>query len=93
MSLYVVVKSLNEQGKQNAIERHIPFAPARIPTLENEVIDFIQADGDELVAIREMFTVPITDTINQLTIPFPNKRVVRWYGDLARTIYQNLRYQ
>ncbi len=80
MSLYVVLKSKDAHGKQNAIERHIPFK--NLPTLVNEEIDYIQADGDELIAIRQLFPE---------AIPFPQgKRVVRWFGDLAKTIYYNL---
>ncbi|MFA5403946.1 MAG: hypothetical protein WC358_03325 [Ignavibacteria bacterium] len=42
-------------------------------------IEFIQADGHELNAIVKMF---------QGTIPIPQGlRVVRWYGDIARTIH------
>lgn len=42
------------------------------------MIEYVQADGHELEAIHKMF---------QGTIPFPRCRVVRWYGDLARTIH------
>lgn len=43
------------------------------------MIEHIQADGHELNAIVRMF---------QGTIPLPiGGRVVRWYGDLARTIH------
>lgn len=45
----------------------------RIPRIE-----FVQADGHELEAVIKMF---------QGTIPMPRTRVVRWYGDLARTIH------
>jgi hypothetical protein len=46
----------------------------RIPEIE-----YIQADGHELNAIVKVF---------QGTIPLPvGPRVIRWYGDLARTIH------
>jgi hypothetical protein len=64
------------------LEFHIPFAPAKIPKLENEEISFIQADGHELDFILANFT----------NLPYPKgRRVVRWYGETARFIYQNLR--
>ena len=40
----------------------------------------IQADGDELDHISRLFPA----------LASPNKRVVRWVGDLARTILVNL---
>lgn len=45
----------------------------------NSVID-IQADGDELRHIQSSFT----------NIPIANVRVMRWFGDIARTIIANL---
>jgi hypothetical protein len=80
MSLFVILKSRRAStGKQNEMELHIPFNDS-MPTL---VIDFIQADCDELDAIWERF---------HESIPMPVKnKVVRWYGDIAKTIYFNLR--
>lgn len=84
--LYIVLKSINARtGKQNEIQAHIPFR--LLPTLVNEELDFIQADGDELDAILYTF---LSD--GGYTIPVPrDNRVVRWYGDIAKTIYFNLR--
>lgn len=45
----------------------------------------LQADGDELEHIKRVFSLGGT-----YTIPMPQKRVVRWYGDIARTIIGNL---
>lgn len=45
-------------------------------------VDEVQADGDELQHIQDMF-------INS-TFPIPNGRVVRWFGDHARLIIGNL---
>lgn len=46
----------------------------RIPKIE-----YVQADGHELEAIVKLF---------QESIPLPRRsRVIRWYGDLARTIH------
>lgn len=84
MALFVVLKSTNMKGKQNHVELHVPFH--NLPTLVNEEIDHIQADCDELDAIQRVFHF---DGI--FNIPMPNgKRVVRWYGDIAKTIYFNL---
>ena len=47
----------------------------------------IQADGDELEHIKKMFS---GNEWHGYTIPLPDKRVVRWVGDLARTILVNL---
>lgn len=46
---------------------------------------YVQADGDELLFIHRLF---LND--GGPTIPFPNKRVVRWYGDIAKTIAWNV---
>lgn len=51
-----------------------------------ERISYIQADGHELLHIQDAFR----DKEWAYTIPMPNRRVCRWYGDLARTIYLNL---
>ena len=40
----------------------------------------IQADGDELEYIKNNFT----------NIPYSNKRVVNWKGDIAKFIVRNL---
>jgi hypothetical protein len=93
MSLLVVLKSLNPKTKK---EFHVPFS-GTLPNLDPDEIEFIQADGDELDCIRDLFTtfgemVPGVGRINQiLSIPIPKHRVVRWYGDIAKTIYFNLR--
>lgn len=47
-------------------------------------ISLIEADGDELQHILSRFTIA-----NQFTIPVPNKRICRWYGDIAKTIWIN----
>ena len=83
MSLFVVLKSKNRHaGEQNYLERHIPFHNGSMPTLVNEEIDYIQADCDELDEIRRIFAGTIPDSF---------RRVVRWYGDIAKTIYYNIR--
>jgi len=48
-------------------------------------ISYVQADGHELSHILSRFTCG-----GRPTIPMPDCRVCRWYGDLARTIYLNL---
>lgn len=87
--LTIALKSTDVQGKQNFIDRHIPFHTGAMPTLVNEEIDYIQADEDELLAIAENFTIGSVDP--QLTIPMSNRRVVRWYGEMAKFIYYNIR--
>lgn len=72
MSLWVLYKD----GTQR--EHHIPFK--QLPASTN--VALIQADGDELDAIWELF---------HESIPFPvKKRVVKWTGDIASTILSNL---
>lgn len=48
-------------------------------------VKWIQADGHELEAIRDMFSYA-----HGHTIPMPHGQVGRWYGDIARTIHLNL---
>lgn len=87
--LIVVLKSMRILGNtktQNSLELHVPFR--NLPTLVGEEIDYIQADGDELLEIASTFEIGTLDP--QLTIPMTNNRVVKWYGDIAKTIYFNL---
>jgi len=55
------------------------------PVAYNEVQDVeeVQADGDELEHIKDMF-------LNQMPLPTPRNRVVRWFGDHAKLIVGNL---
>lgn len=52
-----------------------------------ERIREIQADGDELEHIRDLFL-----NRGQYTIPMPFRTMksVRWWGDIAKTIVANL---
>jgi hypothetical protein len=63
----------------------------------------IQADGDELLYIRQQYgyqAAPPDGNTAEIhimpSIPFPKndegnaKRIIRWYGDIARTILLNL---
>lgn len=43
----------------------------------------VQADGDELEHIEDMFQL-------NKQIPIPRRRVVRWFGDHAKLIVGNL---
>jgi hypothetical protein len=89
MSMFVVLKSLSGRDGRNQFETHIPFK--NLPTLVNEEIDFIQADGDELDHILFQFLNGSNPFSMNFTIPVPKDReVVRWYGDIAKTIYYNL---
>jgi hypothetical protein len=51
-----------------------------MPLYDPECILEIQADREELEYVREMFT----------GLPTFRERVVKWYGDLARTVFVNL---
>jgi len=64
-----------------------------------ERIYMLQADGDELAHVQKTFTSRVimhspdgTEQINVdvPSLPIANKPVVRWYGDLAKTIFLNL---
>lgn len=52
----------------------------------------LQADGHELEHIKRQFSNPSTDGPGRkdLTIPITGAAVMRWYGDIARTILLNL---
>jgi hypothetical protein len=82
MSLFVIFESKNAvTGVQNSLERWVPFTSANLPKLVGERIDYIQADGDELDVILGSFeNLPVAR----------KKKIFRWYGDLAMTIYNNL---
>lgn len=98
MAMFVVLKSKNSEGKPNNASVHTPFI--NLPKFDGEEIDFIQADCDELDEIATKFTqggiARVSDSEETIcpptySIPMPNgKRVVRWYGDIAKTIYFNL---
>jgi len=51
------------------------------PYINIDNLNFIQADGDELDFITTKFGH---------SIPTPDNRVVRWYGDIAKTIIFSL---
>lgn len=51
----------------------------------NRAIEFIQADGHELELIQNTFRIN-----GRYTIPMTNKKIVKWHGDIARTIIANL---
>jgi hypothetical protein len=57
-----------------------------------ETVYLIQADGDELNHILNQYTIASHgENALSITVPFPvGKKVVRWYGDIARTILLNL---
>jgi len=58
--------------------------------IETNAVQEIQADGDELDHIKNMFGQP-DDAYGKPTYPnIPNNRVVRLFGDFARTIIGNL---
>lgn len=59
-----------------------------LPEYEPHMVETLQADGHELEKIVELFTTPFksASTPEVCTIPLPNRRVVCWYGDMAKTI-------
>ena len=61
-------------------------APNQLTDNNLRRIVYLQADGDELAYIVSSYTVN-----GHLTIPLSTRvNVVRWYGDLAKTIAYNL---
>lgn len=64
------------------IEWHVSEKSNRFTPKVLNAISYIQADGHELEHIKSMFENP--DNI------FPKGRVVKIYGDLAKTIVANL---
>lgn len=83
MALYIVTT------KKPDFEWHIGERLELSPEYIN-TIQYIQADGDELEHIVIEFTL-ISNTYANITIPLPKtKRVVKWYGDIAKTIIANL---
>ena len=60
---------------------------------EVNAIQEIQADGDELDYIKKQYCDGnnIESTVTAYSIPLPrNKRVVRWFGDIAKIIISNI---
>ena len=57
--------------------------PSPISHSEAADVDEIQADGDELEHIVDMFPI-------NRSLPIPRGRVVRWFGDHAKLIAGNL---
>lgn len=85
MSAYVTVRSLD--GTACQIDWHVgePGMRSRRIFTPNMVED-VQADGDELNFILAMATVG-----GAPTIPFAtNAKVQRWYGDHAKFIADNI---
>jgi hypothetical protein len=83
--MFVGLKSRNAGGTQNYIYCRFPVHKP-LPSLVSEEIDYIQATGEELKAIKEAFML----SNGTVTIPFTNCSVMRWYGDIAKTIFYNL---
>lgn len=87
MALYV--KLQNKERKSF----NIPFdSKATLYLVIN--LEYIQADGNELEHIQEQYAKKLWIGNNPETIysiPMPNnQRVIRWYGDIAKTILSNL---
>lgn len=59
---------------------------------DNEIdnIKYFSADGEELYYIKSQYS-KYTDPTTEFSIPIPrNQDIVRWYGDIAKTIVFNL---
>lgn len=62
--------------------------PLPITDAEVFAVKMIQADGDELKHIQDLFHS--TTSSGSKTIPMPyDRRVAKWYGDIAKTIIGN----
>ena len=94
-----IVRQLGEAGLSQEITWHVGD---KVPKVSTSSVVEIQADGHELEHIQKIFTNKLTVhappgeegpqsiDFSYPSIPMPNKRVCRWYGDFARTIYANL---
>lgn len=90
MALYII---LNPTGDTKLEKQWYIGGVKPLNDFEITTISYIQADGDELEHIRVLFTHRFTADITHThcTIPLPiNKRIVKWYGDIAKTIIANL---
>lgn len=81
------------EGQNRVIEWHIGYEDPCVLITPDQVLNIL-ADGDELELILRTFgagydTRHIRDV--NFTIPVPiGKRVVSWYGDIAKTIISNI---
>ena len=84
MALYIVT-----EGQQEKVF-HVPFK--RFDDNLIYSVSHIQADGDELEHIKYVFTMKDKNQFKSgYSVPMPREeRVVRWYGDIAKTILANL---
>jgi hypothetical protein len=64
------------------MEFHVPLTPdvKRVLREEDVQAEFLQADGDELAYLYEQFPTWIP----------PRRRIVKFYGDMARNLVANL---
>ena len=65
--------------KHGDVEWHIDH---KLPKLRTDQVLEIQADAHELHAIKQLFGE---------SIPMTKNAIVNWAGDIARTIYLNLK--
>ena len=87
----LVIVLTTAEGQEMEKEWHVgdalPEHPAREKLCRFPYI-LIQADGHELEYVGRMFA---DNEGKDISIPYPlEKRIVRWYGDIARTILLNL---
>jgi DNA-binding IclR family transcriptional regulator len=88
MALYIKKEgSMGSIGYSWNVGQPSPIIDTAIST-----ITYIQADGDELELILNSFcTNPHANhTSRHYTIPVAKERVMKWYGDIARTIIANI---
>ena len=88
MALYIISYSNGD------IVRHIPFDHLSFDPRVIDDVKYIQADGHELEAIKKVFEHCAVGTVPHAimySIPMPyDRRVVQWWGDIAKTILSNL---
>lgn len=75
MALYVIYEDDTE------IEWHM----GKVIPSGFQNVKMVQADGHELDYIQKQYSMN-----NNYSIPMPNQRVVRWCGDIAKTIIANM---
>lgn len=87
MALYIIFQSGTHRTWN--IGQEIPLKIEEV-----EAISYIQADGHELEIISQLFcTNPKAHPKDKkYTIPMPNKGIVKWFGDIARTIILNFTF-
>ena len=81
MSIFIIEEFLTEDGFQT--RETVYHIGQKLPIIKESLIIEIQASDDELNHIIE----------NIVNIPYhKTQRVQKWYGDMAKFIYNGLKY-